>query len=100
MVRLVAPGRGLGRAIRRTGWDVGRRAPRSSPRALRDMAPCPTMPFMTGAGPPEPRRSDSKITERTAENYRGDVISELEGENNRLRERADTLQRALNERTS
>ena len=58
------------------------------------------MPFMTDEGPDPPKRSDSNITERTAENYRGDVISELEGENNRLRERSDTLQRELNERTS
>lgn len=58
------------------------------------------MPFMTDEGPDAPKRSDPKITERTAAKYRGDVISELEAENNRLRERTDTLQRWLNERTS
>jgi glycosyltransferase involved in cell wall biosynthesis len=58
------------------------------------------MPFMTDEATDEPKRSDPKITERTAEKYRQDVISELEAENNRLRERTDTLERSLNERTS
>ncbi len=48
----------------------------------------------------EPARSDPLISERTAETYREHVISELEAENERLRERTDTLQRWLDERTS
>lgn len=50
------------------------------------------------AGPPGP--SDSTITERTARDYRDNLVSELETENDRLRQWADTLQLALDDRTS
>ncbi len=55
---------------------------------------------MTDEAPDEPMPSDPGVTERTAIRYREDLISELETENSRLRERTDTLQRWLNERTS
>ena len=55
---------------------------------------------MTDDAPDEPTPADPGITERTAAKYREDLISELEAENSRLRERTDTLQRWLNERTS
>ena len=55
---------------------------------------------MTDDAPDEPMPSDPGVTERTALRYREDLIAELETENSRLRERTDTLQRWLNERTS
>ncbi len=58
------------------------------------------MPLMTDEAPAQPPRSDQQITERTAAGYREDLIAELEAENGRLRERTDTLQRWLNERTA
>jgi len=50
------------------------------------------------SGPPGP--SDSTITEQTARTYRDNLVSELETENERLRTWADTLQLALDDRTS
>jgi hypothetical protein len=50
--------------------------------------------------PDAPASSDPGITQRTAEAYHVDLIAELEADNRRLRERTDTLQRWLNERTS
>ena len=64
------------------------------------MAAYPTMRLMTDEAPAQPPRSDQQITERTAAGYREDLIAELEAENSRLRERTDTLQRWLNERTA
>jgi glycosyltransferase involved in cell wall biosynthesis len=58
------------------------------------------MLFMSQEASDESNRSDLTITERTAEQYREHVISELETENARLREWTDTLQRSLDERTS
>ena len=55
---------------------------------------------MTDDRPVVPASSDPAITERTAEAYRDDLIAELEADNRRLRERTDTLQRWLNERTA
>ncbi len=58
------------------------------------------MPAMADDRSDGPGGSDPGITQRTAEAYHLDLIAELEADNRRLRERADTLQRWLNERTS
>jgi glycosyltransferase involved in cell wall biosynthesis len=58
------------------------------------------MPAMADDRSDAPASSDPGITQRTAEAYHVDLIAELEADNRRLRERTDTLQRWLNERTS
>jgi hypothetical protein len=60
----------------------------------------PTMLAMIHDRPDESSSSDPQITQRTTAKYREDLIAELEADNRRLRERTDTLQRWLNERTS
>ena len=58
------------------------------------------MPAMSQQRPDAPSPSAHAISERTAEAYRERLVLKLEGENARLRDHADELQRRLDERTS